>query len=148
MEQTTVRDDVDIDALASLSKDDSALRAAYQQENAWGLLSSVDLHECDADTIRDAERIKQFVAELCERIKMKRFGECQVVNFGEDERVAGYSMVQLIETSCISAHFANQTNAVYLDIFSCKYYNPYEAAEFAKEFFGAKDYGMTYLLRK
>src|SRR5580658_4380286 len=84
-----------------LTRDDSALRVAYKEENAWGLLSSVDLHGCDAEAIRDADKIKQFVIELCERIDMKRFGECQVVNFGEDERVAGYSMVQLIETSCI-----------------------------------------------
>ena len=79
---------------------------------------------------------------------MKRFGECTVVNFGEDERVAGFSMTQLIETSLISGHFANQTNAVYLDIFSCKYYNPYEAANFAKEFFEAESYTVNYLLRK
>ena len=78
---------------------------------------------------------------------MKRFGECVVVNFGEDERVAGFSMTQLIETSLISAHFANLTNATYLDIFSCKYYNPYEAAEFAKEFFGATEYNLHYTLR-
>jgi S-adenosylmethionine decarboxylase len=147
MEQTTTPTGAPAD-VSGLSRDDSALRAAYQSENAWGLLASVDLHECDAAAIRDAEKIKQFVVELCVRIDMKRFGECQVVNFGEDEKVAGYSMVQLIETSCISAHFANQTNATYLDIFSCKYYNPYEAAEFAKEFFSAKDYNMTYLLRK
>lgn len=147
MEQTVIRAGADAEASA-LSRDDSALRSAYQEENAWGLLSSVDLHGCDAETIRSADKIKQFVVELCERIDMKRFGECQVVNFGEDEKVAGFSMVQLIETSCISAHFADATNTTYLDIFSCKYYNPYEAAEFAKEFFGAKDYNMTYLLRK
>ena len=57
-------------------------------------------------------------------------------------------MTQLIETSLVSAHFANQTNATYLDIFSCKYYNPFEASEFAKEFFGASDYNLTYTLRK
>jgi len=78
---------------------------------------------------------------------MKRFGECQVVNFGEDEKVAGYSMVQLIETSCISAHFANATNATYLDIFSCKFYSPNDAAEFAKKFFKAKDHTMHIALR-
>jgi S-adenosylmethionine decarboxylase len=79
---------------------------------------------------------------------MKRFGDCVVVNFGEDERVAGFSMTQLIETSLISAHFANQNNATYLDIFSCKYYTPVEAAIFAKEFFKAKDFNLTYTLRK
>ena len=54
---------------------------------------------------------------------MQRFGECQVVDFGSG-RVAGYSMVQLISTSLISGHFANDTNNAYLDIFSCKGYDP------------------------
>jgi len=67
---------------------------------------------------------------------MKRFGETQVVHFGEDEKVAGFSMVQLIETSLISAHFANLTNTVYLDVFSCKMYDPAAAAAFAQKFFG------------
>jgi S-adenosylmethionine/arginine decarboxylase-like enzyme len=136
------------DALERMARDDSAIRADYKENDAWGLLASVDLHECDPALIRDAEAIKRFVVELCERIDMKRFGECTVVDFGEDEKVAGFSMVQLIETSCISAHFANATNATYLDIFSCKYFNPYEASEFSKEFFKAKDYNLTYTLRK
>lgn len=147
MDSTVVRVGPHIDALAAETRDDSAIRADYQNEQAWGLLASIDLHGCDAATIRDAEAIKRFVVELCERIDMKRFGECTVVNFGEDERVAGFSMFQLIETSCISAHFANATNNTYLDIFSCKYYNPYEAAEFSKEFFGAQNYNLHYTLR-
>ena len=48
-------------------------------------------------------------------------------------------MVQLIETSLISAHFANQTNAVYLDVFSCKPYEPAIVAEFAQRFFGGTE---------
>ena len=130
------------------SVDDTPIRENYEQTGAWGLLTSIDLHACDGATIRSADEIRRFVVELCERIQMKRFGDCTVVDFGEDERVAGFSMVQLIETSCISAHFANETNTTYLDIFSCKYYNPYAAAEFAKEFFKASDYALTYTLRK
>jgi S-adenosylmethionine decarboxylase len=79
---------------------------------------------------------------------MKRFGNCTVVNFGEDEKVAGLSMTQLIETSLISGHFANLTNTSYIDIFSCKLYNPYEAAEFSKAFFKAEDYGIQINFRK
>ncbi len=120
----------------------------YATAESWGILTSIDLHSCNGDTIRDAEKIRQFVYELCERIGMKRFGECQVVNFGEDERVAGFSMTQLIETSLISGHFANLTNNVYLDVFSCKYYSPETAAEFAKEFFEAEDYTIHHVLRK
>lgn len=127
---------------------DRSVREEYRMVDAWGLHSGIDLHGCNGALIRDADKIKQFVAELCERIEMKRFGECVVVNFGEDEKVAGFSMTQLIETSLISGHFANQTNAVYLDVFSCKYYSPYVVADFAKEFFGAKDYDLHYTCRK
>jgi S-adenosylmethionine/arginine decarboxylase-like enzyme len=105
------------------------------KESAWGIASSFDIYNCAPEAIRSAEKIQQFVVELCDLIEMKRFGETAIVNFGEDERVAGYSMVQLIETSLISAHFANMTNAVYLDVFSCKSYDPEIVADFAKRFF-------------
>ena len=105
------------------------------EQSAWGIASSFDIYNCDPEAIRSAEKIQQFVVELCDLIEMKRFGETTIVNFGEDERVAGYSMVQLIETSLISAHFANMTNAVYLDVFSCKPYDPEIVADFAKRFF-------------
>ena len=106
--------------------------------DVWGIASSIDIYECDPGLIRDAEAIRRFTVELCDLIKMKRFGETQVIHFGEDERVAGYSMVQLIETSLISAHFANLTNTVYLDVFSCKSYDSETVRNFAQRYFGGK----------
>jgi S-adenosylmethionine/arginine decarboxylase-like enzyme len=104
---------------------------------AWGVSTAVDLQDCDPDTIRDRDRIEAYVVALCELIGMRRFGPCQVVHFGEG-RVAGYSMVQLIETSLISGHFANDTNRAYLDIFSCKGYDVGVVEEFSRRFFGAR----------
>ena len=104
-------------------------------KSAWGLACSFDIYGCDPEIIRDAGAIKRFVGELCDLIEMKRYGDCIVVNFGEDERVAGYSMMQLIETSLISAHFANASNTTYLDVFSCKTYDPEVVEEFALKFF-------------
>ncbi|EMS77273.1 adenosylmethionine decarboxylase [Desulfotignum phosphitoxidans] len=120
----------------------------YEQKNPWGVLSSIDIYDSDPDIIRDADKIKQFVHELCDKIEMKRFGECQVVHFGEDERVEGFSMTQLIETSLISGHFANADNTVYLDVFSCKFYDPREVAEFAMSFFKGGHYKMQLALRQ
>ncbi len=66
-----------------------ARRPALQEAaTPWGLLTSLDLYDCNPDTIRDADKIKQYVVELCTLIDMKRFGDCQVVHFGEEERVA------------------------------------------------------------
>ncbi len=123
------------------------IKKEFYDTNAWGLLTSVDLYECNPKTIRDAAAIKRYVDELCELIEMKQFGETQIVNFGEDEKVAGYSMVQLIETSLISGHFANKSNSAYIDIFSCKYYKLSVAVEFTKKFFESKEVKMHYILR-
>lgn len=130
---------IDVGMLSDIEMTYPEIIAHYQKNNCWGLMSSVDVSDCDPHLIRDADMIKQYVIELCDLIEMKRFQETKVVNFGEDEKVAGYSMVQLIETSLISGHFANQTNTAYIDIFSCKLYDPTKATEFTKAFFRGKD---------
>ncbi len=126
---------------------DAEVIAEFKKEDCWGLCTSIDLKECDPATIRDAEKIHQFVLELADLIDMKRFGEPQIIHFGPNDRVAGYSMTQLIETSLLSAHFANDTNAAYIDIFSCKEYAPSVAAAFCKKFFGAKGINNTVFFR-
>jgi len=113
---------------------------------AWGLSTSVDLHDCRPEIIRDRTRIEAYVIALCELIGMRRYGDCQIVHFGEG-RVAGYSMIQLIETSLISGHFANDTNRAYLDIFSCKSYDPAVVEEFSRRFFGARTSTSSVVLR-
>ena len=113
---------------------------------AWGLSTAVDLQDCRPETIRDRDHIEAYVIALCKLIGMKRYGACQVVHFG-DGRVAGYSMIQLIETSLISGHFANDTNRAYLDIFSCKGYDPVVVEEFSRKFFGARSSTISMTLR-
>ncbi len=117
-------------------------------EAVWGIASSVDIYDCDPERIRSADFIRQFVIDLCDLIEMKRFGETQIVHFGEDEKVAGYSMVQLIETSLISAHFANLTNVTYLDVFSCKPYDPEVVRAFAQDRFAGSRSELQVSLRR
>jgi len=114
-------------------------------ENApqyWGLSSCIDLYDCDLGLMKDEDAIRNFVLQLCDRIKMKRYGETQVVHFGDDPRVNGFSMTQLIETSLISAHFAEASCAIYLDVFSCAPYDPKDTAEFALKYFKGKRYNL------
>ncbi len=113
---------------------------------AWGLSTAVDLQDCQPESIRDRDRIEAYVVALCKLIGMKRYGDCQIVHFGEG-RVAGYSMTQLIETSLISGHFANDTNRAYLDIFSCKGYDPAVVEAFSKQFFGARSSSVSVTVR-
>ena len=110
----------------------------FIKSKLWGMSTSVDLYNCNPDTIRDADKIREYVNTLCnDVIDMKMFGECQVIHFGDDPKVSGFSMTQLIETSLVSGHFANNTNAAYLDIFSCKWYDVNKVNEFSRTFFEA-----------
>jgi S-adenosylmethionine/arginine decarboxylase-like enzyme len=120
----------------------------FDKGNAWGILTSIDAKNCDYNKIRDPKVIEKYVLDLCHLIDMKRFGQCHVVHFGENEKVAGYSMFQLIQTSCISGHFADATNSSYIDIFSCKYYDPEVATKFTAEYFGSKNYSYNVIERK
>lgn len=114
----------------------------------WGLSTHIDLFNCTPSLIDDADAIGLFVRELCELIKMKRFGFPQIVRFGEDPRIAGYTLVQLLETSCLTAHFApGDNNSVYIDLFSCKDFDPQFVANFCQEFFGAENYKMEFINR-
>lgn len=117
------------------------------QIGCWGVSSCIDLYDCNLQLMQDEAAIKRFVRELCDLIKMRRFGETQVVRFGDDPRVTGFSMTQLIETSLISAHFADNSRAIYLDVFSCAPYEPNEAAAFAARFFKAKRHSVRILTR-
>lgn len=111
----------------------------YKQGGEWGLLTSIDLRKCDPAKIASKEVITQFSIDLCKYIDMKRFGEPIVVRFGADPRVQGYSLAQLIETSLISGHFAENSARAFIDVFSCKEYPPKKVADYCAKYFGAKE---------
>jgi len=124
------------------------IKDIFESTNPWGLLSSVDLKNCNSDLIRSKEAITDYVIRLCDLIRMKRFMEPQIVYFGEDESAAGYSLTQLIETSLVSGHFVNINNSAYIDVFSCKLYNPHDVSKFTKEFFKAEGLTVSILFRQ
>jgi S-adenosylmethionine/arginine decarboxylase-like enzyme len=114
----------------------------------WGVSSCINLYECNLGLMQNADAIRKFVVLLCDRIKMRRYGETQVVFFGDEPRVKGFSMTQLIETSLISAHFADATQAIYLDVFSCAPYDPEDTARFAAKYFKAARYELHVVHRR
>lgn len=119
-------------------------------DGKFGQELTLDLYDCNLETISSEEKIKEFVITLCDDvIKMKRYGEPQIPHFGHDSPItAGYSLVQLIETSLVSAHFSEYKKAVYLNIFSCAPYDPKKTEEFCKKFFEAKSAKMSFQVRE
>src|SRR3954454_17957998 len=85
----------------------------------WHLV--LDLYGCRLDRMTGRDALAAFVRELCDDVLgMKRFGEPIIEHFGHaNPKTDGYSLVQLIETSSVVAHFSEERRSAYVDIFSC-----------------------------
>ncbi len=101
----------------------------------WGRSCSVDLHGLD-DSLINPEYIRKYVRKLCTLLNMKRHGPTEIGRFGKG-KLRGYSMMQFIETSSITAHFDDKGHRAFIDIFSCKQFNPKKVARFSQKFFKA-----------
>jgi len=112
----------------------------------WGMSASIDLHNCNPNHIRNPEKMRDFVVKLCEEIGMERVGEAIVKRLGKGH-IEGYSLFQFIETSNITAHFDETQERAFIDIFSCKFFDAEKAAEFCKDFFGARDFTLKTMRR-
>ena len=65
-----------------------------------------------------------------------------------DKDAAGYSLVQLIETSSITGHFVDQNGDCYIDIFSCKEFDIETARAVVDKYFSPSQTKVTYLTRQ
>lgn len=114
----------------------------------WGYHAAYDCAGCAIDKITDGENIKAFSKALVEAIDMKAYGEPQAVHFAaHDPNKGGYTLVQLIETSNICAHFVDATGEAYIDIFSCKEFSPDDGLGVIIEFFDPKNVGLRTMTR-
>lgn len=119
-----------------------------KKQNFWGKLASIDLVGCN-DKISKPDEIRKFCNQICKEIKMKKYGPTYLKKFGVG-KLEGYSFMQFIETSSITAHFEEQQNPkkAFIDIFSCKDFDENKAKAFCKDFFNAKTAKMKVLIRR
>jgi S-adenosylmethionine/arginine decarboxylase-like enzyme len=87
---------------------------------AFGQHLVVDAAGCN-DRISDRDSIAAFAEDLVKAIDMKAYGAPWIEHFGHDlPKASGFTLVQLIETSNVTAHFCDDSGEAYFDIFSCK----------------------------
>jgi S-adenosylmethionine/arginine decarboxylase-like enzyme len=109
--------------------------------NRYGKELILDLHNCDPSTF-NRKSLKQYFIKLCKLIDMKRskLTWWDDYNVPEEERqtephLKGTSAVQFIMTSNITIHTLDLLGAVYINIFSCKDFDPEVAKKFTADWF-------------
>lgn len=113
----------------------------------WGYHLILDIKGCKR--VEDQQHIADFARELVKRIDMVAYGEPQVVHFAEySEDLAGNTLIQLLHTSNIMAHFCDKNGDCYLDVFSCKNFEPEDVMAVVREFFEPENMKATILRRQ
>ncbi len=101
----------------------------------WGTLAAIDLHGCDRSRLADPDSIRRFVPTVIDAIGMRAHGPLALDRFGDDE-LEGWSAMQFIETSSITIHADEVWGRCFVDIFSCRPFDPDAAAAIAVAHFG------------
>mgnify|MGYP000845569973 CR=1 FL=1 len=118
-------------------------------EGYWGYHLILDARGCDVATITDRQTLDRFIRTLVRDIEMTAYGEPVIEHFAtHDIEKAGYSLVQLIETSSITGHFVDKNGDAYIDVFSCKPYPIETVKSLVQRFFRPKSMRVTYLTRQ
>ena len=103
----------------------------------WGMLAAIDLHGCDRSRLADADGIRRFVPRVIDAIGMCAHGPLALDRFGDGE-LEGWSAMQFIETSSITLHADEVWCRCFVDIFSCRPFDPAAAAALAVDQFGGE----------
>lgn len=110
----------------------------------WGMEAVCDVRGCQR--ANDPEWIADFAKELVRRLDMEAYGEPQVFHFGVGDK-AGWTLVQLITTSNIVAHFNDVDGSCYLNVFSCKHFTPDVVESCIEDYFKPEQVYTEFLIR-
>jgi S-adenosylmethionine/arginine decarboxylase-like enzyme len=103
----------------------------------WGMFAAIDLHGCERSRLEDPDRLRRFVPNLIDAIGMQAHGPLALDRFGDGE-LEGWSAMQFIETSSITVHTDEVSARCFVDIFSCRPFDPNAAAATAVAHFGGR----------
>jgi len=112
----------------------------------FGYHLMLDCSGCN-DNIKSREKIYEFVKELVWRIDMQAHGEPIIEYLLPGDPKQGYSLMQLITTSNICAHFIEPNGTAYLDIFSCKEFDYKMAEHIFQIYFNPKKVRANFITR-
>lgn len=118
------------------------------KKTEYGQELIVDLYDCDYSILTSREKLYYFARELCKVIRMKPYGKPLIPDFGYAlSKTAGPSLVQLIESSSLTAHYSPHWKMVCLNIFTCKSFDAENTLNYVKNFFRA-DRATAFLLKR
>jgi S-adenosylmethionine/arginine decarboxylase-like enzyme len=87
----------------------------------WGYHVSLDCSGCNPVSMQNELLVRAWIGHLVDSIGMTPVGAPIVLyTAGDQADKAGFTVIQVIVTSSITAHFVDAAGHIYLDVFSCQ----------------------------
>ena len=126
---------------------DEVLLAQFHDEQPWGIDIAVDLCACNLALLSDPAYIRVFVEDLCEKCHVRREGELSLTQHREAEHITGYTLVQVVQSAHLVAHFIFQNNAMYVSLVTCAFASPIQCAVLCQQWFAAQHVRLSVVFR-
>jgi S-adenosylmethionine/arginine decarboxylase-like enzyme len=128
---------------------------AKEQPQDYGQELILDIHDADPHTFSRND-IANYMKHLCDNVLHMEREDLHFWDYEDEPKLKakqpphlkGISAVQFIKTSNITIHTLDDLKKVFVNIFSCKAFNPDTAEKFTVEYFRGKTAQRVHTIRK
>lgn len=115
----------------------------------WGYHLILDCGKCNPSLMSDYNNVATWIDDLVISIDMQPIGPPRIeYTAGDMVDKAGFTVVQVIVTSSITAHFVDAYGQIYLDVFSCKPFDAEVVEASVRHHFGCTTFRKYFLTRQ
>ena len=122
----------------------------YAQTRSWGTHTMIDLHKCAYSIVRSTYDMNALMQRICSFIGVAQLGSPNMIyhqsGYGY---TSGYTVMQHANGHTDIVVRVNEHNdSVFVDVFSCKAYDPHQLPNLTQDFFGAYEATVDILYRR
>ncbi|MEA4861871.1 MAG: adenosylmethionine decarboxylase [Victivallaceae bacterium] len=126
-----------------------AWRTRFDSLDAWGLLDSIDVHDCDETLLHNPVALASALSGLCRELGLPGESAVHVEPFDDGTKGGGFNFCAILDgASQVSGNVSFAAKCVYVNIFSTGFFEPRQAAELALKAFRGRRYRMQVAVRR
>ena len=122
-------------------------RKRYDCAGAWGMLGSIDVYNCSGEVLT-SEMLRQLTSGLAGCLGSQLKGECLIVPFHDPAKGDGLRLLQMLSDGTITGRMSCLRRAFYCDIFTNRFFEPREPAEYLMDVLRGGYYRLQVALRQ
>ncbi|MDD4817704.1 MAG: adenosylmethionine decarboxylase [Victivallaceae bacterium] len=125
-----------------------AWRTRFDSVNAWGIVCTIDVHDCEEQLIHNPDAVLHALTEVSAELGLSAVAASKLIPFAK-EGDSGFNFCFLMsDGSRLSGNLSFGSRCAYVDVFSTRFFEPRHAAELVLQCFRGRHYRMQVAVRR